>query len=277
VRKLLFLAALTCAGCGSLSSLSSYPEASTTSASLEYPYYDSPSKLLYRISNTDEELHVRLRTAEKTTIMKMVRAGLTVYLDVNGKKGKQVSVRYPIKQNTQLTPGEMNPGMGGNAGVPQDLNSMLARVPSTALYQNGETTQRYDVLLANSPIKASMRVINEFDVEYHLTIPLKLISPDGMAALENLSIGIVSGSFDRPSPGSMGANSRSAGNMPSNGGGMPAGANMPGGGGMPGGGAMPGGMPNGGGRMPNGSLGAVGDKLMVPVDFWFQIALVPSP
>jgi len=62
-------------------------------------FYDKPSKILYSVLNDSTNLYFCLRVSNKTMQMKILRAGMFIGLDTIGKKGKHISINYPLAGN----------------------------------------------------------------------------------------------------------------------------------------------------------------------------------
>lgn len=65
-----------------------------------YPLYDEKSKISYATSNDGENLYISMQTGDEATEMKILRAGMTLYIDPTGGRDQSVSVQYPMAGNT---------------------------------------------------------------------------------------------------------------------------------------------------------------------------------
>ena len=59
-------------------------------------YYDPKSKLQYNFTNDNENFYVIVRATEQQTQLKILRAGMQVWLDTTGKKKQQVGILFPL-------------------------------------------------------------------------------------------------------------------------------------------------------------------------------------
>src|ERR1044072_1874418 len=57
-----------------------------------YPLYDEKAKIVYVISNDKENLYISMQTGDEITVLKILRAGMKLYIDPAGGKEQQVSV-----------------------------------------------------------------------------------------------------------------------------------------------------------------------------------------
>ncbi len=67
-----------------------------------FRYYDSKSKLQYTFVNDATALYVCLKTADDRTMMKIIRAGMRVWLDTTGKKKEIAAIYFPVKGEDKL-------------------------------------------------------------------------------------------------------------------------------------------------------------------------------
>lgn len=179
--------------CTSLSTVNSIDENNSKTAI--YKNYDAASQIKYLVSNDDQNLHLSLKTNHRPTIAKILRAGLTIYFDSEGKKKKNVYVKYPLE-----SPQDLNQ-LKGNGGPkkPDYLKSLIHATSVGAEYGFFDQKQSFVITNPNTDIQISLQTNSEKELVYDLIIPFKKLSTNGRADLSNLSIGIVTGSFDIPS------------------------------------------------------------------------------
>jgi hypothetical protein len=67
-----------------------------------FPYFDSKTRLQYSVVNDDKYIYISVRTNDDKAQMKIMRAGMDVWFDVNGKKKEVATVHFPLKNNTKL-------------------------------------------------------------------------------------------------------------------------------------------------------------------------------
>ena len=273
MKRLLFFAIIFLSACTSMNKVESTREKKLIAN--EYTYSDPESQIRYDITNDSKNIHIRLNTADFATISKILRTGLKICFDVNGKKSSKVYFEYPLPQERQ--PQGQGQGQGQGRARPVDgaismafnLGKMIDQISNEGEFDRNGEKERVLVLSNDSDIKASIRDIKNDEIIYDLVMPLNRISKDGIAALSKLSVGIVSGKTET---GGASGGSRSGG------GGGHGGMGGGGGRGGMGGGGGRGGMGGGGGRggMSGGEGGAGGmdrSSQAKPVDFWFKLDL----
>jgi hypothetical protein len=67
-----------------------------------FPYFDSKSKLQYSVVNDDKYIFISVKTNDPKAQMKIMRAGMDVWLDVTGKKKEIATIHCPLKTNSKL-------------------------------------------------------------------------------------------------------------------------------------------------------------------------------
>lgn len=274
MKTLIFsvLSVLSLASCSTLESTTSAPR--NAEAGSELYYLDSDSQIRYLVANDHDTLFLKLLIEDRNTMAMMMRQGSSVYFDLNGKKKKKVYVRYPLREPMQEPmQGQMQAGMGRGAGGGEkpDQAAMLESIPKDILYvNNGEEELIQPSELLPSDISCSYSVDKANSLVYELKIPFYRIAEQGLASIEQLSIGIVAEAMERPSSmeggrqGGMGGGSMGGGRSGGMGGGSMGGGSM--------GGGRPGGM--GGGRSGGSGQGDMNRQAMSSsVEFWFLVDL----
>ena len=155
-------------------------------------YYDSKSQIRYRVSNDDENIHLNIKTNHEPTIAKILRAGMTVYFDPSGRKKKNIYVNYPIGSPQDLQ--QVKPMRIG--GKKADLKTLINSTSTGVQWVQNEKKQSFTTLNPPANIQLSIKANESKELEYDLIIPFTQISTSGKAGLLNLTIGVVTGSFD---------------------------------------------------------------------------------
>jgi hypothetical protein len=209
--------------------------------------------------NDQDNFYVCLKVEEDSLQAQIMRQGLTVWFDPQGKKAKSLGIRYPLGMPRGETPEESRgePGSPPSWDLPEGPLSTLEILRSEkGEHQKLEIADIPGIEIAAAPSRGLF--------VYELKIPLLQTESHLVAvgAQPGRTIGI---GFETPKP--------DRGQMPGPpSGGMPGGGGQPPMGGMPGGGGRgrPGGMPGGGpggrmmGEMPKG------------LKFWTLVQLSPA-
>lgn len=67
-----------------------------------FPYFDSKTKLQYSVVNDAKYIYLSIKTNDDKAQMKIMRAGMDVWLDVTGKKKEVATIHCPLKNNSKL-------------------------------------------------------------------------------------------------------------------------------------------------------------------------------
>src|ERR1700751_3901141 len=61
-----------------------------------YPEYDDKAMLGYAVSNDKDNLYITVETGDLATQLKILRNGLTVWIDRKGEKNELTAINFPI-------------------------------------------------------------------------------------------------------------------------------------------------------------------------------------
>ena len=129
----------------------------------EYQLYDSKSQIRYKISNDRDYLYLTLNTANKFSIMQILKGGLNIYFDTLGKKNEDIILQYPLpleeraaEVNYKMPNGMQQP----NAGV----SGQLLRLPRKAIFINNAEIQAYNVKDSTNDIQIRVSSVNDIEI-----------------------------------------------------------------------------------------------------------------
>jgi len=244
-------------------------------------------ELQYNITNDNTNIYVSVATNDQSTQMRILRAGLSVYIDTKGKTNKSMGLSFPANDVLETAGNYKNRGMGGNKGGDQ-INFKKQLLMDKDIFKTfgfiNMENRVYDVS-DTSNIKMGINYDAFGNLVFEAIIPIKHIY-DKIVTAKNapsLSIGIVLNTMvmnfeNRSGNNSAGENGMRGGSS-GMGGGMRGGGGMGGmGGGMSGGGmrgGMGGGM-RGGGMRGGGGMRAVGggfNTMNKVIANWYQFKL----
>ncbi len=66
-----------------------------------YPNYDAKAKVAYATSNDGQNLYITMQTGDEATQLKILKQGMTVSIDTNGKKEAQFNINYPLQNDNE--------------------------------------------------------------------------------------------------------------------------------------------------------------------------------
>ena len=232
--------------------------------------------LQYSVTNDRENIYVSVASNDQATQMKMLRAGIKIYIDTKGKKGTDMGIVYPYKDQVDMPNRRMENRNTDPTAMKQKM-ILDADIFSTIGFINMEN-RIYD-LKDTSHIKIGMNYDIYNNLVFEAIIPIKnvLSTPITNTKAPSISVGIIvnemGGAGQRPNASMVGMNRAEGGGMNGGmGGGMRGGGGGMRGGGMRSGGMGGGGMRGGGSTMRSGGYGNSG-----PISNWYQFKLAYQP
>jgi len=221
--------------------------------------------LQYAITNDKENIYISVASSDQATQMKMLRAGIKIFIDPKGNKSKDISLTYPFKDQMEM-PKERNQNGNLDRNAMKQKMIMDADIFSTTGFINMEN-RIYD-LKDTSHIKVAMNFDTYNNLVFESIIPIKniLSSPITNKKTPSISVGIMINTFGGQRPSGSSEMSRNEGG--GMGGGMRSGMGNGGMRGGMGGGGMRGGMGGGGMR---GGMG--NSNVNNTISNWYQFKL----
>ncbi|MBP6872036.1 MAG: hypothetical protein KBC43_08515 [Bacteroidales bacterium] len=198
--------------------------------------YNEKSGMLFLVSNDDSRLYITLVATDKAAIQKIMRFGLTTWIDPEAKGKKRYAIEFPVS-SVKLPAPAADPGRGDRK---EARMAMMAAKNGLMILQGFAEK--------NESLEIDPRMDENFNGRFEMMEGGKL-SVSLILALDRMGLSIA-GAADHPVSIAF-----ETGYMDVTGA-MPAGGGQPGGGGMHGGGMYGGGMPGGG--PPPGAGGQAG-------------------
>lgn len=225
--------------------------------------FDKKTNVQYGVANDDTNLYLQAIFHNRESLMKIMRGGLSVYFDPEGKKKKNYQLKIE-KTNTQLSEYELIARQGN-----RDLNNPQRNMAAAIDLQFNKVTwdkngNKHVFLRNNSQEKIIVKLGPNKQNELMLEVRMPLSELPLIEGRNIFSLGIETESMK---PGGM-SEGRPGGAMGSGGGMRPSGAM--------GGGMRGGGMRGSGGRGMRGSGNRSGGNYssgMEPIRIWFQVQL----
>jgi hypothetical protein len=87
-----------------------------------YPDYDDKAQIGYAISNDRDNLYITVETGDPATQLKIIKEGLTVWIDRKGEKNELTAINFPIPSAGQT--GERAAGGPAQPGAGQQRQRM---------------------------------------------------------------------------------------------------------------------------------------------------------
>src|ERR1035437_149887 len=233
-------------------------------------YYDDKSKLQYAVTNDKENLYLCIKATEEQTQIKILRAGMQIWIDTTGKNEHRVGILFPMasmKQRfdqTTTAPKESNTEESTEERKPKKKQDIIG-LRNTFLkgYKEMQLSGFQPPINGMNPIQTTYGIVVSVNwdtigiMTYEAVIPFKTFYKDAVSlsdSLKCMGISIVLNAL--PSPSGGGGHSGGGGGGHGGGGGGMGGGGMGaggmGGGGMGGRGMGGGGMRGGGGHAGGG-------------------------
>ena len=248
-------------------------------------------ELQYNITNDNTNIYVSVATSDQSTQMRILREGISVFIDTKGKTNKSMGLSFPANEVIEVNRNNNTIKMMGGDKRGDQVNFKKQLLMDKDIFKTfgfiNMDNRVYDVS-DTIAIKLGINYDAFGNLVFESIIPIKHIYNKTFTAKNapSLSVGIVLNTTNRPenrptagsegrseggmrggSGGGMGGGGMGGGSM-SGGGGMRGGGGMGGMGGM-GGGMRGGGMRGGGGMRPGGGFNTM-NKVIAN---WYQCKL----
>jgi len=208
----------------SKSSIPSYP----TNWTKNWPedskpaYYDSLSKVYYELQRDENNIYLHLNTKELASQFKIMRHGLSIWLDPSAQKKDKQGFVFPqavpdsaagsgMGGRYEGGKGEAHPEGAGRPTGPPTAEQMQQRMLQRSYKRFSErpkemavvgfdgSSQKKIITLGKdvSDIQVDMEIAADNTLHYYAIIPIKKIFAAAKTASDKLSVGIVSGYLQR--------------------------------------------------------------------------------
>ncbi|UOQ99548.1 hypothetical protein MUN81_08660 [Hymenobacter sp. 5317J-9] len=143
--------------------------------------YDPGSKLQYQVLNDGRHVYLRLKAADLATQARILRLGLTVWLDTTGRNQHQFGVHYPLgNQPGTGAPTRPDGPAAGSAAGPNDRRESMAQAigqmrEMELLHYKGSAEPTLTDTQSQLGVKAAMSLDAQESLVYELAVPLRLL------------------------------------------------------------------------------------------------------
>ena len=149
-----------------------------------YPNYDSKAMVAYATSNDKENLYITMETGDPMTQLKILKQGMTVSIDTNGRKDPEFNINYPL-QNDDDPLDMVNKGSGAKqTGKAHSMDKQIEK----NVNKNAESANQFSLegfkncnggfmINQNIPcgIKVKVRMDEYKELVWEAVIPFKAI------------------------------------------------------------------------------------------------------
>lgn len=170
-------------------------------------HYASDAGIMYTVLNSSDSLFLKMKFPDELTATKVLRFGLTVWMDPTAKKSKAYGVRFPLgKKHSLNTPGGRLPEakvIEGEDGFKRlryperkakDKSPQLIR-ENVEIKLIGFGGRKEPHLLSTSEAPFPVKLFYDKDkvLSYQLAIPLQALQINDFTDGDAISLGIIAG------------------------------------------------------------------------------------
>ncbi len=144
-----------------------------------YPNYDAKAMVAYATSNDRENLYITMQTGDELTQLKILKQGMTVWIDTGGKKDGQLKINYPLQNDND--PQDMaTDDYGGKPATRGHWTKKIAKSADQAtqlsLEGYGSCDGGYTITQNNKcGIKVRLRIDEYKELVWEAVVPFKAI------------------------------------------------------------------------------------------------------
>jgi hypothetical protein len=189
---LLLLSIILVAGCSRQMLQSNWH--GTQKADGSFRFYHPDSKIRYNITNDSTHVYLTMDVTDRLTMMKILRAGMRIFLGDAGKKKERNELQFPIYiDKYELTESDLHPAMH-----PIDRAGELEKLLPNEGYLKymGKATSVFPGVPLENGLQVSMKLDKDRALVYEAVIPLALLGREKDNA--PVVLGIETGSFKLP-------------------------------------------------------------------------------
>jgi hypothetical protein len=146
---------------------------------LPYSYSDNKVKIEYEFSNDSENLYISLKTIDRMTELKILDAGMQVWIDCTGKKDKTTGVINPLENPEPIKPERGSMGQAGNSknDGAQALQKLISGAGDFSLMGFNGCDGSYSISQKNNcDIKVKTGMNKNGELVWEAAVPFKSFS-----------------------------------------------------------------------------------------------------
>src|ERR1700760_3939144 len=201
----LILAGMTFAGCShTLAPVGHYQDAAVIADgnagdwNLPLRFSNASYTLQHNVTNDSKNLYVCVISSDEATQMRILRAGLSVYIDSKGDQKKDIALHFPVRKqpepDSRYRSRNGDPITNGDNRTRKDELLIQSNYYSTTGFSDIENGQ-FGLDNKQSPIKVALKLNNNDSLlVYEAVIPLKNVPGADLAtrsAKKSFSVGVV--------------------------------------------------------------------------------------
>ena len=193
--------------------------------------FNEKSQFLFLISNDEENLYVDLIQADKASVQKIMRFGLTIWFNPEGKRKKGMGIQFPVTQEEDGEPSFKREKGGDRKEM---MMAMMARKNQEMVLVGfgGKGEQKVIDPRIDSSFHGKVEMMEGGRIHVSLVLPLEKLGRSNIETINNpFSVGFETGYLDLNREGMTAGAGQQSGGGEMHGGGMHGGGGPPPGGG----------------------------------------------
>lgn len=137
---------------------------------MPFQFYESKTKLQYTFANDNTHLYICMRVADENAQMKILRAGMAVWVDAAGKKNQSMGIQFPLSDKRTGLPPMLQEGE--RPDVKRMKQEMAIHLSQMNLVGFKNVVNGYSALKNDSSISVAMDWDKDDIMTYEISIPL---------------------------------------------------------------------------------------------------------
>lgn len=137
---------------------------------LPFQFYESKTKLQYTFANDNTHLYICMRVADENAQMKILRAGMSVWVDAAGKKNQNMGIQFPLSDKRTGPPPMLEEGE--RPDVKKMKQEMAIHLSQMNLVGFKNVANGYSALKNDSSISVAIDWDKDDIMTYEISIPL---------------------------------------------------------------------------------------------------------
>ncbi len=153
--------------------------------------YDKDNEISWAVHQDLDYFELHLRTEDKTSMLKILNSGMTIYLDPTGKKKKNISVQFPLEKDEKA----INTRDQRSSSILRKQNGIQKLVNNlnpTFIFENQGELSNLNSTNTNEGIEVQVYLENESSLHYKLRVSKKEFLTANTSIENSFSLGIFS-------------------------------------------------------------------------------------
>ncbi|WP_338357914.1 hypothetical protein [Yeosuana marina] len=156
------------------------------------------ANVLYKTVRDDNYMYLNISTTDKKTAIAIIKNGLTVYYDIQGKQKKDIYVKYPYTSNTTKPQQISNLSKYADETSTVDLKASIEQLSKEGEYAYFDAIEQFHKDLNTLDITLTYKYITSKQLlEFSIRIPIDKITSKKHTDLSKLKIGVFTNTIEK--------------------------------------------------------------------------------